>query len=129
MKWLKILTPLIALHLIVWIASHLFFVNNKKDILLVVDTSYSMKEKSGKVLAWIDQFEANDRYREITVGTDKALLGALSELSSKDVIFRTSFGKLTNDNLVRLYSNTDADIRILLSDGSLQPQGWDVVTF
>jgi len=106
MKWLKILTPLLALHLIVWIASHFFFAANKKEILLVVDTSYSMKEKSGKVLDWIARYENGNRYKDITIGTDKAVLGALSELSSKDVIFRTSFGKLTNDNLARLYSNS-----------------------
>lgn len=129
MKWLKILTPLIAMHFIVWIASHFFFANNKQDVLLVVDTSYSMKEKSGRVLEWIDQYEAEDRYKDITIGTDKAVLGPLSELSSKEVIFRTSFGKLTNDNLVRLYSNAQSDVRILLSDGSLQPKGWKLITF
>lgn len=129
MKWLKILTPLLVLHLIVWIASHLFFAGNKEEILLVVDTSYSMKDKSGKVLDWIAGYENGNRYKEITIGTDKAVLGDLSELSSKDVIFRTSFGKLTNDNLTRLYSNSNADKRILLSDGSLSPAGWEVITF
>lgn len=129
MKWLKILTPMLALHLFVWIASHIYFANNKQEVLLVVDTSYSMKEKSVRVLEWIDQYEASDRYKEITIGTDKALLGGLSDLSSKDVIFRTSFGKLTDDNLLRLYSNSSADVRILLSDGSLHPQGWDLITF
>ena len=129
MKWLKILTPLLALHLIVWIASHVYFVNNKQDVLLVVDTSYSMKEKSARVLEWIDQYETSDRYKKVTIGTDKALLGRLADLSSKDVIFRTSFGKLTNDNLLRLYSTTNADVRILLSDGSLQPSGWELITF
>ena len=71
----------------------------------------------------------SDRYKSVTIGTDKALLGKLTDLSSKDVIFRTSFGKLTNDNLLRLYSNIDADTRILLSDGSLQPQDWELITF
>ena len=129
MKWLKILTPLLALHLIAWIASHIYFTNNKQEVLLVVDTSYSMKEKSGRVLQWIDQYEGGDRYKSVTIGTDKALLGKLTDLSSKDVIFRTSFGKLTNDNLLRLYSNVDADTRILLSDGSLRPQDWELITF
>lgn len=129
MKWLKILTPMLVLHLFVWIGSHIYFANNKQEVLLVVDTSYSMKEKSARVLDWINQYEASDRYKNITIGTDKALLGDLSELSSKDVIFRTSFGKLTRDNLLRLYSNSDADVQILLSDGSLDPQGWELVTF
>ena len=88
-----------------------------------------MKEKSGRVLQWIDQYEVSDRYKSVTIGTDKALLGKLTDLSSKDVIFRTSFGKLTNDNLLRLYSNIDADTRILLSDGSLRPQDWELITF
>ena len=129
MKWLKVLTPLFALHLSVWVASHFFFASNKKEILLVVDTSYSMKEKSGQVLDWITRYELSNRYKEITIGTAKAVLGPLSTLSSKDVIFRTSFGKLTSDNLTRLYSESGADTRILLSDGSLIPNGWDVITF
>jgi len=120
---------MLVLHLFVWIGSHIYFANNKQEVLLVVDTSYSMKEKSARVLDWINQYEASDRYKNITIGTDKALLGDLSELSSKDVIFRTSFGKLTRDNLLRLYSNSDADVQILLSDGSLDPQGWELVTF
>jgi len=129
MKWLKILTPMLALHLIVWIGSHIYFANNKQDVLLVVDTSYSMKEKSVRVLDWISEYEASDRYKEITLGTDKALLGNLTNLSSKDIIFRTSFGKLTQDNLSRLYSNSEAETRILLSDGSLHPPGWELVVF
>lgn len=129
MRWLKILAPLLALHFIVWVGSHFYFAGNKKEVLLVVDTSYSMKAKSRQVLEWIDQFEGKGRYKQITIGTDKALLGPLSDLSSKDVIFRTSFGKLTNDNLVRLYSNNTAGTRILLSDGSLHPKGWELVTF
>ena len=120
---------MLALHLMVWIGSHLYFTANKQEVLLVVDTSYSMKEKSVRVLEWIDQYQASDRYKEITIGTDKAVLGELSNLASKDVIFRTSFGKLTNDNLLRLYSNTNADARILLSDGTLHPAGWELITF
>ena len=74
MKWLKILTPLLALHLIAWIASHIYFTNNKQEVLLVVDTSYSMKEKSGRVLQWIDQYEVSDRYKSVTIGTDLSLI-------------------------------------------------------
>ena len=89
MKWLKVLTPMLALHLIVWIASHTYFSSNEKEILLVVDTSYSMKAKSNKVIDWIDDYEDSYRYKKITIGTDKAILGTLSDLNSKDVIFRT----------------------------------------
>ena len=88
-----------------------------------------MKAKSNKVIDWIDDYEDSYRYKKITIGTDKAILGTLSDLNSKDVIFRTSFGKLTNDNLVRLYGNATADVRILLSDGSLKPNGWELITF
>lgn len=129
MKWLKILIPMLALHCIVWLASHWYFSNNNREILLVVDTSYSMKAKSEKVLNWIEDYETADRYKSITIGTDKAVLGDLSKLSSKDVIFRTSFGKLTPENLTRLYSNSKVDERILLSDGSLHPKGWELITF
>lgn len=129
MKLLKIFGLLIVFHLLVWTGSHLYFSANNSEVLLVVDTSFSMKPNFPEVQSWIEEYEANDRYKNITVGTDKASLGVLNELSSKAVIFRTSFGKLSADNLTRLYSHVKADKRILLSDGSMAPEGWEVVSF
>ena len=129
MKFLKIFGLLIVFQVLAWIGSHLYFSANKSEVLLVVDTSFSMKPNFPAVQDWIESYEQKDRYKNIMIGTDKASLGTLNELSSKDVIFRTSFGKLSTDNLTRLYSHVKTDERILLSDGSLQPDGWEVVSF
>lgn len=129
MKFLKIFGLLIVFQCVLWIASHLYYSANKSEVLLVVDTSFSMKPNFPAVQVWIENFEKKDRYKNITIGTDKASLGKLGELPSKSVIFRTSFGKLRKDNLTRLYSHVRADNRILLSDGSLLPDGWEVISF
>lgn len=129
MKYLKVFSALALFQCAVWLGSHFFYTANKSDILLVVDTSFSMKPNFPVVQNWIENYEATDRYKNIVVGTDKALLGPLSELNSKEIIFRTSFGKLSIDNLTRLYSHIRSDKRILLSDGSLTPDGWEVVSF
>ena len=72
---------------------------------------------------------AEARKLPILIGTDKAMLGDITELQSKDVIFRTSFGKLQQSNLKRHYGGVKAARKILLSDGSLTPEGWDSIRF
>ncbi len=129
MKFFKIFGALIVLQGILWIGSHVFFSANKSEVLLVVDTSFSMKPNFPSVKDWIEDYESSARYKKVIIGTDKAALGELPALASKDVIFRTSFGKLNESNLKRLYSHVKADKKILLSDGSLSPDGWDVVAF
>jgi len=77
---------------------------------------------------WIASFESSSRYKTVIVGTDKALLGNLAELKSHSVIFRTAFGRMTETNLQR-YSSSNNKEKILLSDGSLTPDGWKLVIF
>ncbi len=129
MKFLKIFGALIIVQLLVWAAAHFYFSANKSVLLVVADTSFSMKKNFPEVKSWISNFESKRRYSTVLIGTDKAALGELADLKSMDVIFRTSFGKLTNENLTRLYSHIAADKRILLSDGSLTPSGWEVIKF
>lgn len=129
MRILKIFGALIAVQLLVWIAFHFYYSANKSVVLVVADTSYSMKQNFPTVRRWIEKFENNRRYSTILIGTDKASLGELAEIQSKEVIFRTSFGKLSAENLTRIYSHVAADKKILLSDGTLQPSGWDVIEF
>lgn len=126
---MKIFSALILVQLLLWGAAHFYLTANKPISLIVADTSYSMKENFPQVKRWIENYESNSRYSTILIGTDKASLGRLDELHSKEVIFRTAFGKLTNENLIRLYSHVAADKRLLLSDGSLQPDDWDVIEF
>lgn len=129
MKFPKIFGALIIVQLLVWVAAHFYFSANKSVVLVVADTSFSMKKNFPEVKHWINNFESKRRYSTVLVGTDKAALGELADLNSKDVIFRTSFGKLSGENLTRLYSHVAADKRILLSDGSLTPSGWEVIKF
>ena len=123
MKFIKIFSVFILLHVAAWGAAHAYLSKNSSNILLVVDTSYAMKPKFNEMKEWIIDLESSSHYKQITIGTDKALLGNLEQLKSKDVIFRTAFGRMNLDNLNR-YTGIKAKKRILLSDGSIKPDGW-----
>ena len=128
MKLLKVFAVFAVLHLLGWIGAHVYQSNNPKEVLLVVDTSFSMKPHFPAMQSWIDQYETGSRYRRIVIGSDKAEFGDLTDLKSKESLFRTVFGRLTDDSLKR-YEGSDAAEKILLSDGSIRPTGWDIVTF
>ncbi len=127
MKYLKVFSLFIIIHAVAWTGAHAYLDKNKEEILLVVDTSYSMKQKFPEIKAWIEDYEANSRYKKIVIGTDKALLGKLSELRRKEEIFRTAFGNIKEANLKR-YNNNKGK-KILLSDGTLKPEDWELVEF
>lgn len=128
MKILKIFSVFILLHVAAWGATHAYLSNNTSEVLVVVDTSYAMKPKFSEMKNWIVDLESGAHYKTITIGTDKALLGDLKTLKSKDVIFRTAFGRMGTDQLNR-YTGSSAKQKILLSDGSIKPEGWEVITF
>lgn len=129
MKFLKLSVIFFLLHATAWAGVHFYQNNQPTEILVVVDTSFSMKSKFPAIREWIDNYESQNRYKTILIGTDKASLGELSEIQSKDMIFRTSFGKLQQDNLKRHYGGVKAAQKILLSDGSIQPDGWQTIEF
>ena len=128
MKFIKVFALFIVLHLAAWAGAHWYLDQNRTEVLLVVDTSYSMKPKFPEMTDWIEKFDDNSRYKTVTVGTDKARLGVLSELKSNSVIFRTAFGRMTEASLDQ-YRGSQAKQKILLSDGSIKPDGWKVVSF
>lgn len=111
-----------------WLGAHLYRSANPEEVLIVVDTSISMKPAFPQMQQWITDFEASGRYQTITVGTDKAEIGKLDELKSKESIFRTVYGRMTQESLQR-YESARASTRILLSDGSVRPSGWTLVEF
>ena len=129
MRYLHVFGLLILLHAIVWAGSHFYMQNNKREVLLVVDTSYSMKNNFEKVRQWLNDFEPGARYKNITVGTDKAFLGPIDSLESREMIFRTAFGKLNTDNLANLYSASNAHEKYLLTDTQFDKKGWNVIRF
>ena len=129
MRYIQIFGLLALLHLLAWAASHFYMEQNKREVLLVVDTSYSMKAKFGQVRRWLDDFEQDARYKKIVVGTDKAFLGALADLESREVVFRTAFGKLNADNLHNLYVDSEASHKYLLTDSAFDDADWEVVRF
>lgn len=128
MKLLKVFGLFLVLHVAAWAGTHVYLSQHQPDVLIVVDTSYALKPQFAAMQQWITQREASTRYKRILVGTDKALLGELASLKSKEVIFRTAFGRMSAENLQR-YDATTASEKILLSDGSIKPAGWKVVTF
>lgn len=128
MKALKVFALFIILHLAGWAGAHVYLTQHPTQVLLVVDTSYALKPQFVAMEAWINRLQSDSRYQQVMVGTDKAMLGALDSIPSKANIFRTAFGRMTADNLQR-YENTPASRKILLSDGSIRPAGWEVVTF
>lgn len=128
MKVLITFALFVLLHLVGWGAAHAWLSANKKQTLVVVDTSYAMKPHFSEMQQWLKDFQGNSRYTEIVVGTDKAEIGPLQEVRSTDSIFRTAFGNLSAESLSK-YSNVDSDRRILLSDGSVDPDGWETVVF
>lgn len=128
MKLLKVFGLFLVLHIAAWAGTHTYLSKHQPDVLVVVDTSYALKPQFTAMEAWITHRQANTRYKRILVGTDKAMLGDLASIQSKATIFRTVFGRMSAENLQR-YEQTPAVEKILLSDGSIRPAGWKVVTF
>lgn len=128
MKFIKVFALFILIQAVAWAGAHVYQNQHRETILIVVDTSYAMKPKFPAMQDWIDNYETKARYKNLLIGTDKAMLGDLAELKSKTVIFRTSFGSMTAESLVR-YADTPATKKILLSDGKVQIAGWELIKF
>lgn len=128
MKFVKVFALFFLLHAAAWAGAHVYQNNHRETVLIVADTSYAMKPKFPAMQEWIENYESKARYKDILVGTDKAMLGDLAELKSKNVIFRTSFGSMNAESLSR-YDNSPVSRKILLSDGKVNPAGWDVIKF
>lgn len=128
MKPAKVFALFVLLHVVGWAFAHVWMSSHAKRVLLVVDTSYAMKPKFPAVQRWIDEYQSSIRYTTVIVGTDKVEIGDLNNIKSTESIFRAAFGKIEADSLKR-YQTFDADKRILLSDGTLSPSGWDIIKF
>lgn len=127
-KWLTVFAAFLTIHVGVWIGADRYLSASPSQVLVVVDTSYSMKPQFPAMENWLKEYDAGARYQKLIVGTDKATLGEFSKLKSSSVIFRTSFGRMSADAL-RKYERIPAQQKLLLSDGSIQPDGWDVIEF
>ncbi len=128
MKWFKIFALFVVLHAVGWSGAHWYLRNNPSTVLIVADTSFSLKQHFVDMQSWIDDYAKQARYQQILIGTDKAYIGELAEIKSRDSIFRVAFGRSSEESL-RRFSSLDTKQRILLSDGSFNPPGWDTVTF
>lgn len=128
MKWIKVFAVFVVLHLIGWFGAHWYKKDNPQHVLVVADTSFALKPEYPAMQRWIESFASDNRYRKITIGTDKALIGDLDQIKSIDSIFRASFGRSNPDALKR-YASTDADEKIFLSDGEFDLSGWTLVRF
>ena len=128
MKWLKVFSLFALLHAGAWIGTHVWLAANPRTVLIVADTSFSMKEAFPAMRRWIDERAEGARYTRFLVGTDKALIGPLEELRSSESIFRAAFGRSAPESLNR-YAAVAAGTRVLLSDGSFEVPGWELVRF
>lgn len=128
MKLLKIFAVFALLHVAGWVGAHVYKASNPQHILIVVDTSFAMKQHFPAMQAWVENFESGSRYSRVVVGSDKAEFGEISQIKSREVLFRTVFGRLSAESLNR-YNNSPAEVKFLLSDGSVKPPGWTLVKF
>ena len=128
MKFIKVFALFIVIHAAAWAGAHIYQNQHRQIILVVADTSYAMKPKFPAMQEWIEKFQAQSRYKDILIGTDKAMLGNLAELKSKTVIFRTAFGSMNPESLAR-YNDIQADRKILLSDSNVKIPNWEVIPF
>jgi len=118
----------LVLHIFGWLAVHAWMKSNPKEIVVVADTSFSMKSHFDEMEKWLSDYVQSSRYSKVVVGTDKEILGEYNSLRSTDVVFRSAFGKFTRESLTR-YDTIESDKRILLSDGTVRPKGWQIVEF
>lgn len=128
MKWVKVFSVFMLLHIVAWGGAHWYKKERPLEVLLVADTSFALKPEFPSMQRWIEDFANDGRYRNIVVGTDKALIGPLADIPSADAVFRVSFGRSNPDSLKR-YESGRYDQRIFLSDGSFTPSGWTLVKF
>ena len=128
MKFVKVFALFFLIHATAWAGAHVYQNQHRETVLVVADTSYAMKPKFPAMLDWIESYAAKARYKDIQIGTDKAMLGNLADLKSKNVIFRTSFGSMTAESLAR-YNDTKVSRKILLSDGKVDVNNWELVKF
>ena len=128
MKWIRVFALFIVLHTVAWIGAHFYFSASPVTVLVVVDTSFSMKDSFPQMQQWINEFEQQSRYRKVVIATDKAMIGELSDIRDRQTIFRTAFGRSSADSLLR-YKRFDADSRYLLSDGSFEADGFTLIRF
>jgi len=128
MKWLKVFALFIVLHAVGWFGAHWYKSQHPQQVLVVADTSFALKSKYPDMQRWIENYASDARYRQIVIGTDKAMIGDLSEIKSIDSIFRVSFGRSDTNSLKR-YDSERVDQRIFLSDGEFEAPGWTIVKF
>lgn len=128
MKWLKVFSVFFVLHILAWLGAHWYKSQHPEQVLIVADTSFALKAQYPDMQRWIERYVADNRYREVVIGTDKAFIGDFSDIKSIDSIFRVSFGRSDNDSLKR-YDSQKVDQRIFLSNGDFTPSGWTLITF
>lgn len=128
MKWIKVFALFIVLHVAGWFGAHWYKSENPQRVLVVADTSFALKSQYPDMQRWIENYASDSRYRQITIGTDKAIIGDFSEIKSIDSIFRVSFGRSDRSSLKR-YESEQVEERIFLSDGEFSAPGWTTIKF
>lgn len=116
------------LHFAGWGMAHAWLKRNPHETLLVFDTSFSMKPHFEEMWQWANDYSDKNRYTRIVLGTDKEIIGDYGSVRSSSEVFRSVFGKFAEESLDK-YKQARKDKKILLSDGEVMPDGWQVVEF
>ncbi len=108
-------------------AAHFYYGANPGQVLVVVDSSFGLKEHQSAIERWIDRFETKQRYSVVHFGTDKSYLGVGDGARQK--LYRVSFGSMSPDRLETMYPAEDYQQRYLLTFTGQSPDGWNSENF
>jgi hypothetical protein len=126
-------TTLIGITLVghagMWGGSHWYFSEHPRQILVVVDSSYDMRNHYVQLENWLADFSASRRYSRIQLGTDKLELGPLEDIKNLNVLTRSAFGRFNQERFNALYSKglNSYDERYLVSYTEHQAAGFSSI--
>lgn len=107
--------------------AHFYHDANPRQLLLVVDSSFGLKEHQVAIERWIDRFKHDQRYAVVHFGTDKSYLGTGDGAQQK--LYRVSFGTMSAERLDTMYPAEDYQKRYLLTFTGQSPDGWETEVF
>lgn len=123
-----LLTGVVAAHAIVWLGSHVWFSEHPRRILVVVDSSFEMRNHYGDIEKWLTDLDAKSRYAQIELGTDKLTMGKLDEVKSLSSLTRSAYGRFDDVRFDTLYGNLSGySAKYLLSTQYHDKSGFEAV--
>jgi len=127
---LKVLLICIGLNFATMGGAHVYLSENPDKVLLVVDTSNTIKPVKNDIIEWIRSYSNSARYKELHIATDKAYLGTLEGLPGVETVFRVTFGKLNVQSVTNKYAmDTNYQSKLLLTNQDTNIEGVSTISF